>query len=347
MTTAATPIRAFGPGRVNLIGEHTDYNDGLAIPFALELGVTVIATPVAGNAEIEAAALDLGERDRFSLKNRDPRSGWRAFVRGAAGELQAAGVTLPGMQLEISGNLPRGSGMSSSAALETSLCLAMLALAERDWDDRIELAKLCQRIEHDWVGAQTGLMDQLASLFGEQDRAVLIDFRELTIEPVPLVLGGYELVTLDSGQAHSNAASGYNQRRQECVEAAHRMGKESLRDAQIQDLHLLPDVLERRARHVISENARVIQSVVALREGDLERLGLLLDESHASLRDDFEISTAAVEATVKRLKDAGAIGARLLGGGFGGNILGLMPPDAVLPEGARVVHPSAGAHLLA
>jgi len=331
---------------VNLIGEHTDYNDGLAIPFALELGVTVDATPAPGSTEIEAAALDLAEHDRFPLDTRDARSGWRAFVRGAAGELQAAGVILPGMRLEISGNLPRGSGMSSSAALETALCLAMLGLAEREWESRIELAKLCQRIEHDWVGAQTGLMDQIASLFGEQDKAVLIDFRELTIEPVPLVLGGYELVTLDSGQAHSNAASGYNQRREECIEAAHRMGKESLRDTQIQDLHLLPDVLERRARHVMSENARVVQSVAALRKGDLGSLGRLLDESHASLRDDFEISTDAVEAAVKRLKGAGAIGARLLGGGFGGNILGLMPPDAVLPEGTRVVHPSAGARVI-
>jgi galactokinase len=344
MRTAS--IRAFGPGRVNLIGEHTDYNDGLAIPFALELGVTVDATPAPGSTEIEAAALDLAEHDRFPLDTRDARSGWRAFVRGAAGELQAAGVILPGMRLEISGNLPRGSGMSSSAALETALCLAMLGLAEREWESRIELAKLCQRIEHDWVGAQTGLMDQIASLFGEQDKAVLIDFRELTIEPVPLVLGGYELVTLDSGQAHSNAASGYNQRREECIEAAHRMGKESLRDTQIQDLHLLPDVLERRARHVMSENARVVQSVAALRKGDLGSLGRLLDESHASLRDDFEISTDAVEAAVKRLKGAGAIGARLLGGGFGGNILGLMPPDAVLPEGTRVVHPSAGARVI-
>ena len=175
---------------------------------------------------------------------------------------------------------------------------------------------------------------------------MLIDFRSLELAPLGLALGNHRLVTLSSGQPHTNAASGYNRRREECAQAAHRMGVESLRDAQIQDLHMLPDVLARRARHVISENGRVLAAVEALRDHDLEALGQLLDRSHASLRDDYEVSTPAVEAAIRRLKDAGAAGARLLGGGFGGTVLGLMPPGTAAPADATVVAPGPGAHLL-
>jgi galactokinase len=164
---------------------------------------------------------------------------------------------------------------------------------------------------------------------------------------MPLELGEHRLVTLPSGQPHNNAASGYNRRRAECVEAAHRMGVESLRDALIQDLHMLPDVLARRARHVIGENGRVLAAISALESGELALLGRLLDRSHASLRDDYEVSTPAVEAAVAKLKDAGALGARLLGGGFGGNVLGLMPPGTVAPAGATEVSAGPGARLLA
>jgi galactokinase len=337
--------RAFAPGRVNLIGEHTDYNDGLALPFAVTVGVTVTATPLPGGT-IEAVALDLDETDSFPVSDPQPITGWRAFVRGAVAELSRLGYEIAGAHVEITGELPRGSGLSSSAALEISLCLALIDLAGQPPPDRLTLARLGQRIEHDWVGAQTGLLDQLASLCGETNHAVLIDFRTLEVTPMALELGEYRLVTLFSGQSHANAASGYNRRHDECVEAAHRMGVESLRDAMIQDLHMLPDVLARRARHVISENGRVLRAVTALRRGDLELLGVLLDVSHASLRDDYEISTPAVEDTIGRLKEAGALGARLLGGGFGGSVLGLMPPGTVAPAGATVVSPGPGAHVL-
>jgi galactokinase len=338
-------VRAFGPGRVNLIGEHTDYNAGLALPFALTLGVTVTARPLA-EPRVRVDALDLKDHDQFSLARPGRIRGWRAFVRGAVVELQEAGIPLRGTHLEITGDLPRGSGMSSSAALEVALCLALIGAAGAQPPERMQLAKLCQKVENEWVGAQTGLLDQIASLFGEAEHAILIDFESLEVELMPLELGDHHLVTLDSGQPHRNAASGYNRRRAECIEAAHRMGKESLREAMIQDLHMLPDELARRARHVISENGRVEQAVTALRTGDLPKLGRLLDASHASLRDDYEVSTDAVEAAVVRLKEAGALGARLLGGGFGGNVLGLMPPTAAAPDGARVVVPGAGAHLV-
>jgi galactokinase len=337
--------RAFAPGRVNLIGEHTDYSGGLALPFAVAHGVTVTASALP-DPVIKARALDLGEEDRFGLTAIVGGEGWRAFVRGVAFELQAGGANLTGAGVQIAGDLPRGAGLSSSAALCVSLYLALAALSGADNRDWIEIARLCQRVEHKWVGAQTGLLDPLASLSGTRHGPVLIDFETLEMTPVPLELGAWVLVVLDSGERHTHAESGYNQRRLECAQAAHRMGAQTLRGAMIQDLHMLPDVLARRAKHVISENGRVMQAVDAIRDGDLRRLGRLLDASHASLRDDFEVSTPALEAAVAQLKHAGAVGARLIGGGFGGNVLGLMPPGTVAPAAATVVSPQRGARLL-
>jgi galactokinase len=336
---------AFAPGRANLIGEHTDYNGGLALPFAISEGVTVLADAL-DEPVIEAHAEDFGESDSFPLDAPDRAGGWSAFVRGAVGELDRAGVSLRGARLRISGTVPRGGGLSSSAALEVALTLALLALANAPDPDRIALAQLCSRIENDWVGAQTGLLDQLSSLFGQPEHALRIDFRSLSVVPVPLALGAYTLVTLDSGEQHANAASGYNQRRAECAEACEALGIATLRDASLDDVETLPSPLRERARHVLTENDRVEATVGALDRGDFERVGVLLDASHRSLRDDYAISTPAVEAAVKRLKGAGAIGARIVGGGFGGNVLGLLAPGATPPPGAIVVRPGPGARLL-
>ena len=338
-------VTAFGPGRVNLIGEHTDYNDGLALPFAISDGVTVRATARA-DRQLEAIAVDLGERDGFELQQSETASGWRGFVRGAAGELERAGVSLRGARLEISGTVPRGAGLSSSAALEVALTLALIGLTGERGPDRLELAKLCSRIENDWVGARTGLLDQLASLFGEEDRALRIDFRSLEVRPVALELGGFKLVTLDSGESHANAASGYNRRRSECARACEKLGISSLRDARLEMIGGLPSPLGARARHVLTENQRVEEAVEALERRDLKALGRLLNASHASLRDDYEISTQAVERAVERLCESGALGARIIGGGFGGHVLGLLPGDAPVPEGATRVRPGPGARLL-
>jgi galactokinase len=383
---AAAPaheVRAFAPGRVNLIGEHTDYNGGLALPFAIAEGVTVWARALAGG-RLAARALDLRESDEVALadllrrgdvpgapvvsagasaklrRNLHPpspggpdgsrqagreRDGWRAFVRGIAAELLRAGVPLAGAKLEVSGDVPRGAGLSSSAALEIALALALLGLADATLE-RVELARLCSRVESEWRGAHTGLLDQLASLYGEPDNALRIDFATLDIQPVPLVLsGGWRLVTLDSGDSRALAASGYNERRAECARACALLGIDSLREADRGSLHALPPVLARRAAHVIDENARVTAAVAALRGSELERVGALLDAAHASLRDLYECSTAGVEAAVERLKRAGAVGARIVGGGFGGHVLGLFPPDALPPEEAHEVRPSAGARL--
>jgi len=341
----ARAATAFGPGRVNLIGEHTDYNDGLALPFAVSDGVTVHAEPLA-EPRIEAVALDLGEEDAFEIGETAPGDGWRAYVRGAVGELAGAGCKVSGLELRIEGTIPRGAGLSSSAALEVALALAILVASECAPIERTELAKLCSRIENEWAGAQTGLLDQMASLYGREDEALRIDFRTLEVTPVPLPLGEYTLVTLDSGEAHANADSGYNERRAECTRACEQLGVASLREASAERANELPDPLDRRVRHVLSENARVDETIAALREGDLKRVGELLDCSHASLRDDYEVSTPAVETAVARLKEAGAIGARILGGGFGGHVLGLLPPGAESPRGAVEVRPGAGAREL-
>jgi galactokinase len=340
-----THAAAFAPGRVNLIGEHTDYNKGLALPFAIREGVTVQAEEIAAG-RVEAIASDLGERDEFALKGPPPGNGWRAFVRGAVAELQRTGITLPGVRLEISGTVTQGGGLSSSAALEVALALALVAISGQPGPDRLELARLCSRIENDWAGAQTGLLDQLASLFGQPDRAMEIDFLTLDVTPVTLELGDFKLVTLDSGEKHANAASGYNERRAECACACDRLKIDSLREATLEMAATLPSPLAERARHIIEENQRVEASVRALANHDMAALGELLNASHASLRDLFQISTPAVDATVQRLLEAGAIGARIMGGGFGGNVLGLMAPGADAPEDAVEVRPGAGAHVL-
>jgi galactokinase len=343
------PVIAFAPGRANLIGEHTDYNDGLSLPFAIEQGIRVRAEPREED-EILAVAVDHDdEEERFRLPGDEARRAgdWTDFVRGTIGELSAAGYELRGARLEISGDVPEGAGLSSSAAIEVALSLALLAVAGLgEPKDRIALARLCSRVENDWVGARTGLLDQLASLLGEQDHALRIDFRTLEVRPVPLRLGDWKLVTVSSGEQHSLADSGYNQRREETERARTTLELESLRDARLEDLDRLPDPLDRRVRHVIEENARVEATVAALQRGDFAAVGRLLDSSHASLRDLYDSSTDAVERTVARLHDAGAAGARMMGGGFGGHVLALLPAEVPVPEDAHRVVPSAGARLL-
>ena len=347
---------AFAPGRVNLIGEHTDYNQGLALPFAITLGVTASATAWPSGApeqeRVSAYARDLDESDEFPLAEPSHAPGWRAFARGTVAELDRAGFPLVGARLEITGELPQGGGLSSSAALEVALCLVLIELGARasparaKVPQRTELAQLCARVENDWVGAQTGLLDQLASLYGAPDTALCIDFRTLHIDPVPLRLGSWRLVLLDSSERHVNASSGYNERRAECAQACRALGVESLREVGAEQVTNLPEPLRRRATHVLDENQRVREAVVALRGDDLHALGALLNASHQSLRENYEVSTPAVEGAVDRLREAGASGARLVGGGFGGSVLGLLGPDAHLPAGAYKVHPGAGAHLL-
>jgi galactokinase len=321
------PTRAYGPGRVNLIGEHTDYNDGLCLPFAIERGVTVTAGLQDGG---EIAAPDLEDDDRF--------------LRGAVTELGRAGVELPGCRLAVASDLPHGAGLGSSAAFCVALTLSLYGVAGVDPPRPVRLARLCSRIETEWAGQETGLLDQLASLLGEEGRAVRLDMRTLEARSIELDLRGHVLATLDSGASRSLARSGYNERREECRRAIELLGLESLRDAD--DGSGLPAPLDRRVRHVISENERVDAAAEALADGDLAALGELLSASHASLRDDYEVSVSEVERAVEACIDAGALGARIMGGGFGGSVLALFPPDASLPDGAIAVQPGPGARYL-
>jgi len=321
-------IRAFAPGRVNLIGEHTDYNDGLCLPFAIELGVTVTAKLRAGTDEVTSP----------ELGNDDP------FLRGTVEELRRAGIEVPGCMVEVESDLPREAGLSSSAALCVALALALCETAGAGAPEPLELARLCSRVENDWAGAETGLLDQLASLLGEEGHAVRLDMRSFDTRPVELALAGHTLAVLDSGASRDLAASGYNERREECRRAAEKLGVDSLRDAR--DGSSLTAPLDRRVRHVLSENERVDEAVAALAAKDAAALGRLLDASHASLRDDYEVSVPAVERAVAACKAAGALGARIMGGGFGGSVLALFPADADPPGGAISVPPSRGARLL-
>jgi galactokinase len=319
-------IRAFAPGRVNLIGEHTDYNQGLCLPFAIDLGVTVTAE-LRDGGEVAAPGLPAG----------DP------YLRGVAAELRAAGVDVPGCTLEVASDLPRGAGLSSSAALCVALALALCGVADAEAPPPVALARLCSRVESEYAGAETGLLDQLTSLLGEEGRALRLDMRSLESEPVELDLGGHVLAVLDSGATHEHAGSGYNERREECGRAAELLGVESLRDAS--SGAGLPDPLARRVRHVITENERVDAAVAALRKGDPEALGWLLDASHRSLRDDYDVSVPEVERAVAACHEAGALGARTMGGGFGGSVLALFAPGAKLPDRALRVRPGPGARL--
>jgi galactokinase len=258
----AATATAFAPGRVNLIGEHTDYNDGLALPFAIREGVTVRAV-ASGTDSIHVTAEDLGAHDTFDLGAPGgivSTPGWRAFARGAVAELTRDGAQLVGARLNVTGTVPRGSGLSSSAALEVALCLALLAVARSPVPDPLRLAQICSRVENDWVGARTGLLDQLSSLCGEPERALRIDFRSLQVTPVALQLAGWTLVTLDSGESHANAGHGpaapagdYNTRRDECGRAREALGLVSLRDATPELAAGLPWPLRGRVEHLIGE----------------------------------------------------------------------------------------------
>jgi len=337
---------AFAPGRVNLIGEHTDYNAGLALPFAIGQGVTVRARRNGGRQWI-AYAQDLRETDAFDSPVQ-AATGWRAFPRGVVATLRERGYDLAPCEMWITGTVPQGSGLSSSAALEVSLSMALLALAgvNESTVDRMKLAGWCSTVENEWVGARAGLLDQLAVLFGTANHALKIDFQTLEIATVKCDLEGWRLVTLDSGSSHSNATSGYNQRREECEAACRELGIPSLREATLDQLSSLRSPLRQRAQHVFDENKRVLGAVAALRDRNWPHVALLLTQSHTSLRDLYECSNEAIEQTVRYMLDCGAEGARLIGGGFGGHVLGLFPPSAQPPQAAISVRPEGGARLM-
>ncbi|GAC70077.1 galactokinase [Gordonia soli] len=319
-----TAIRAYAPGRVNLIGEHTDYNLGFALPIALPMGTTVDYRPAdPGVDDDRLVATSTAEPDTCVI-DRDTRpgdvGGWGAYVAGCAWALREAGHRIRGGTLHVDSTVPVGAGLSSSAALE---CAVLLALTADARPDRHEIARLARRAENDYVGAPTGLLDQLSSLYGDVDTALLIDFRSLAVAPIPCELDHQvRLLVIDSRSAHQHVAGEYAERKASCERAAAELGVDSLREASSDAWESLPQgPIRSRARHILTENARVLDAAGALRDRDFTALGVAMDASHRSMRDDFEISTPQIDRIVDAAKDLGALGARMTGGGFGGSVV--------------------------
>lgn len=325
-------VVAQAPGRINLIGEHTDYNLGFAMPIALENRTTVRFTPD-GSDRITLRSIEEGDGTSFVVTVQPGDvEGWSAYPAGAVWALAEAGFPVVGGTMSVSSDVPIGAGLSSSAALECAVLLAMNAATNTDFDP-LGLARIAQRGENDFVGAPTGLMDQLASLNGEVDRALLIDFETSAVEPVAFELDAHGLVLLvvNSNAAHRHSTGEYASRRESCTRSARVLGVDSLRDVQGQDvLDRIEDAVDRRrVRHVLTENRRVLQCAAAMAAGDFHRVGALMMQSHASMRDDFEITTPHLDLIAESLVRSGALGARMTGGGFGGCVIALVPASDV------------------
>lgn len=333
-----TIVRA--PGRVNLIGEHTDYNDGYVFPMAINFDI-VMAVRKRPDQLVRIHALDLARTVAFSLADPigyDAEERWSNYLRGVLWALQEAGVKLDGMEIAFFGTIPQGSGLSSSAALEVATALAVKHLTGFDLA-LPELALLCQKAENDFVGMKCGIMDQFISLLGREGRALLLDCRSLDYEQIPLELGDYRILVCHSGVKHSLVDSEYNRRRAECetgvrILAAEFPAVRALRDADLDMLTACRDrmapVIYQRCHHVITENERVLKSVAALKAGDLKRFGELLNQSHDSLREDYAVSCAEIDLLVTLARKVeGVLGARITGGGFGGCTVNLIHVEAI------------------
>lgn len=325
-------VVARAPGRVNLIGEFTDYNEGFALPCAIDRDTIVVARARPDRVIHVVAADNQNREDRFSLESTlmpvQPSS-WANYVRGTMASLLHNGHKLGGAELVIAGNVPQGAGLSSSASLEMAIGQAFKALFRLNVSPT-ELALAGQRAEHTFAGCQCGIMDQLVSAHGCADHAVLLDCRSLETTPVPMP-PDTAIVIVESGIRRGLVDSEYNQRRKQCEQAAAAFGARALRDVSRErfdaESNKLDPLVARRARHVITENERTLAAVQALRAGDLARMGQLMRESHDSMRDDFEVSLPPIDALSKLMNEEIGVdgGARLTGGGFGGCVVALVP----------------------
>ncbi|MET0980844.1 MAG: galactokinase [Telluria sp.] len=336
---AAPSIVVQAPGRVNLIGEHTDYNDGLVLPCAIDYR-TVIAARQRDDLVLRVVAADYDDAvDEYRLDAPIERLAapmWANYVRGVVRELVERGLPMRGMDIVIAGNVPQGAGLSSSASLSVAVGMLFATLPGFEQVRPIDVALVAQQAENDFVGCKCGNMDQISSAAGVADHALLIDCRSLEVRPVPIPANA-SIVIINSHVARGLVDSAYNARRLQCEEAARHFGVPALRNVSPEMLlaggaQLDPTVL-RRARHVVTENARVLGAVEALATGDLEGMGKLMEASHASMRDDFEITVPAIDQLVGIVKDVikDAGGVRMTGGGFGGCVVALVPHEFVEP----------------
>jgi galactokinase len=334
------------PGRVNLIGEHTDYNGGFVLPLAIERETVVAAAP-REDRHVEVYSLNREEAAAFDLDSPgETRRGlWLDYVEGVARALESRDFRLRGADLMILSDVPVGAGLSSSAALEVSTGLAMSKVSGHDVD-RVQLALAGQQAEHTYVGTMCGIMDQFVAALGREGHALLIDCRTLEAEAVPLDTSDAAIVITDTGVKHELSSSAYNERREECKQGVRMLreflpGIEQLRDVSVEDFERyadrLPEVVCRRCRHVVTEDARTLEAADALRCGSLEEVGRLMRRSHESLRDDYEVSCAELDFLAETAWGlAGVIGSRMTGGGFGGSTVSLVRRDP-LEEYERII----------
>ena len=330
---------ARAPGRVNLIGEHVDYNGGSVLPAVLPQGARVELAARSDTA-VQAASAQLRDRvETYALGREAPQGEWIDYVEGSTRLLRDEGFRVSGFDAAFDSDVPVGSGLSSSAAITVALLRALRERFQLALED-VALARLAQRVENEFVGARVGIMDPMASSLGHEGQALLIRTKDLAYRCVPIPATA-AFVVVDSGQEHRNAGGAYNRRRAECEEAARRLGVAFLCDLPVSAwgrIAALPAPLDRRARHVVTENERVHAAVAALEGARVEELGALLDASHRSLRDDYEVSTPEIDALVDALRTReGVVGARLTGGGFGGAVVALARAgfgDAAARDGA-------------
>ena len=334
------PARLFhAPGRVNLIGEHTDYNGGFVLPMAINRETVAAAAP-REDRTVRVCSLNREEEFTFDLdRPGERRRGlWLDYVEGVARALEDRGLRLGGADLMLLSDVPAGAGLSSSAALEVSAGLALASVSGQSVDP-VELALAGQQAEHEYVGAQVGIMDQFVAVLGREGHALLIDCRALTAEAIPLDTTRVVVAVADTHVHHELAASEYNQRRAECEEGVrllseHLPGIRKLRDVSAEEFERfaarLPETVRRRCRHVVGENERTLAAAEALRRGDLEEMGRLMRRSHESLRDDFEVSCAELDLLAETAWGVpGVLGSRMTGGGFGGSTVSLVRRDRV------------------
>jgi galactokinase len=319
------------PGRVNLIGEHTDYNDGFVMPCAIDFA-TYVAASERADRKIRVASVNFPGEFEFDLDNPTAKieESWARYVQGVALILERKGKRLKGADILIESNVPIGAGLSSSAALEVSTGFSLSSISGTEVE-KWELAKIGQSAEHEYAGVRSGIMDQFASAFGLENHALFLDCRSLEWSPIPLSTAKF--IICNTKTKHELADGEYNKRRADCEEAARLLGHESLRDVTLEEFDEkskdLPERLQKRARHVITENQRVLDAVEALKDGDLPKFGKLMNESHESLRVDYEVSSKELDLMVEIVRSQpGVLGARMTGGGFGGCTVNLLESDA-------------------
>ncbi|MBL8099523.1 MAG: galactokinase [Anaerolineales bacterium] len=324
------------PGRVNLIGEHTDYNDGFVLPMAIDREVCIALNP-RDDETIRLFSLDLKSDSVFNLHSLTPSDGWIEYPKGVANQLLKAGYQLKGFDAVVTGDVPQGAGLSSSAALELATAKAFAMSSGFEWD-AVEMAKLCQRAENEWVGVNSGIMDQMASAACKAGYAMFLDCRSLEIQHVPLPQR-VSVVILDTSTRRGLVESAYNERRSQCEEAARWFGVKALRDVRLDSekwkiesrkMKEERELVFKRARHVISENERVLEAIEVMKKGNVKRLGELFNESHESLKNNFEVTNEALNIMVECAREqAGCYGARMTGAGFGGCAVALVDDENV------------------